>query len=227
MIEAAATSTLSGINVVAETALLMAEAATATATVATPINTAPLTTLTRTPTAQDVTTSARTDGTQQLVYKGRPVYDYAGDSKAGDKKGDGIGGIWHVVPEAASFSATCKPFSMRHPGTAAYKFVFEGNVLKVFEDGIFSRSINVSQINDNPISATLLGFYHTVVEVPDSEFYSFTISIERNNDHSNTLVNMEAGRVFRATYTAVSVSGFPSAHLQQIFSHATLDCKVQ
>lgn len=39
----------------------------------------------------------RRDGSQQLTYKGRPVYLYAGDAKPGDINGDGIGGVWHVV----------------------------------------------------------------------------------------------------------------------------------
>lgn len=40
----------------------------------------------------------RTDGTQQLTVAGKPVYLYSGDSKEGDTNGDGLGGIWHVVP---------------------------------------------------------------------------------------------------------------------------------
>lgn len=39
----------------------------------------------------------RADGTLQLTYDGWPLYYYAGDSGAGDMKGDAIGGVWHVV----------------------------------------------------------------------------------------------------------------------------------
>jgi predicted lipoprotein with Yx(FWY)xxD motif len=41
----------------------------------------------------------RDDGGKQWAYKGRPVYQWAKDQKAGDKSGDGVGGVWHVVKE--------------------------------------------------------------------------------------------------------------------------------
>lgn len=39
--------------------------------------------------------SVTTDG--QLTYNGRPLYFYAGDVVSGDRNGDGVGGVWHVV----------------------------------------------------------------------------------------------------------------------------------
>lgn len=39
----------------------------------------------------------RPEGTNQVTYKGMPVYRYAGDAKAGDTNGDGIGGVWHAT----------------------------------------------------------------------------------------------------------------------------------
>ena len=42
----------------------------------------------------------RTDGSMQWVYDGHPLYFYSADKKKGDKKGDGIGGVWHVVSES-------------------------------------------------------------------------------------------------------------------------------
>jgi predicted lipoprotein with Yx(FWY)xxD motif len=52
----------------------------------------------------------RPDGGRQVADNGRPLYRYAGDIKAGDTNGDGIGGVWHVVttgtaPAASSPSA--------------------------------------------------------------------------------------------------------------------------
>ena len=44
-----------------------------------------------------VGTITRDDGTAQVTYNGKPVYHYSGDSAAGDKNGDGIGGVWHVA----------------------------------------------------------------------------------------------------------------------------------
>lgn len=39
----------------------------------------------------------RTDGGSQWAYDGRPTYLYAGDTRPGDKKGEGMGGVWHVL----------------------------------------------------------------------------------------------------------------------------------
>jgi len=41
----------------------------------------------------------RKDGKSQWAYDGKPVYFYSGDKKKGDKSGDGVGGVWHVVTE--------------------------------------------------------------------------------------------------------------------------------
>jgi predicted lipoprotein with Yx(FWY)xxD motif len=47
------------------------------------------------------TTLSRTDGSTQLVYNGSPLYNFVGDSAAGDTNGDGIGGVWHLArPQA-------------------------------------------------------------------------------------------------------------------------------
>ena len=48
---------------------------------------------------KDWTMVARKDGTQQWAYDGKPLYFYKGDKKKGDKSGDGMGGVWHVIPE--------------------------------------------------------------------------------------------------------------------------------
>jgi len=47
-------------------------------------------------------TVARSDGTLQVTYKGMPLYRYTGDSKAGDANGQGIAGIWFVIPASGS-----------------------------------------------------------------------------------------------------------------------------
>ncbi len=41
---------------------------------------------------------ARDDGLSQLTYLGKPLYYFSGDSAPGDTNGDGIGGLWHIVP---------------------------------------------------------------------------------------------------------------------------------
>jgi predicted lipoprotein with Yx(FWY)xxD motif len=40
---------------------------------------------------------ARTDGTRQWAYDGKPLYLYDDDTKPGDAEGDGEHGVWHVV----------------------------------------------------------------------------------------------------------------------------------
>lgn len=41
----------------------------------------------------------REDGTRQLAYKGKPLYTFKKDKKAGDKTGDKVMNAWHVVTE--------------------------------------------------------------------------------------------------------------------------------
>lgn len=41
----------------------------------------------------------RDDGSKQLAYNGKPLYLYASDQKPGDRNGDNVKNIWHVVKE--------------------------------------------------------------------------------------------------------------------------------
>ncbi len=36
---------------------------------------------------------------RQWTVKGKPLYFFAGDTKVGDRNGDGSGGVWHVVAQ--------------------------------------------------------------------------------------------------------------------------------
>jgi predicted lipoprotein with Yx(FWY)xxD motif/plastocyanin len=47
-------------------------------------------------------TTTRDDGTTQVTYDGAPLYYFAGDTKAGDVNGQGINGVWFVVPPSGS-----------------------------------------------------------------------------------------------------------------------------
>jgi hypothetical protein len=47
--------------------------------------------------ASAVGTVSRTDGSKQLALGGMPLYQFANDTKAGDVKGQALGGIWWVV----------------------------------------------------------------------------------------------------------------------------------
>ena len=41
----------------------------------------------------------RDDGTKQWAYKGKPVYTYKPDAKAGDRTGDNFRDVWHIIKE--------------------------------------------------------------------------------------------------------------------------------
>ncbi len=42
-------------------------------------------------------TITRDDGTMQVTYKDQPLYYYANDEAPGDRNGDDVGGVWHIV----------------------------------------------------------------------------------------------------------------------------------
>lgn len=39
----------------------------------------------------------RADGTKQWAYKGKPLYHWKDDKKAGDATGDGFNNVWHLA----------------------------------------------------------------------------------------------------------------------------------
>ncbi|MNP39404.1 Secreted repeat [compost metagenome] len=45
----------------------------------------------------DWTLIKRKDGSMQWAYYGKPLYTYIDDKKAGDKAGEGKGGVWHIA----------------------------------------------------------------------------------------------------------------------------------
>jgi predicted lipoprotein with Yx(FWY)xxD motif len=47
--------------------------------------------------AEDFGTITREDGKKQTTYKGMPLYYFAGDKKAGDVTGQGMGNVWYVA----------------------------------------------------------------------------------------------------------------------------------
>jgi len=45
------------------------------------------------------TVITRDDGSRQWAYKGKPVYLYKSDQKAGDRTGDNFRDVWHIIKE--------------------------------------------------------------------------------------------------------------------------------
>ncbi|MEN5181822.1 COG4315 family predicted lipoprotein [Comamonas odontotermitis] len=45
----------------------------------------------------DFSVITRDDGSKQWAHKGKPLYTYAADKKAGDATGDNFKGVWHVI----------------------------------------------------------------------------------------------------------------------------------
>jgi len=39
----------------------------------------------------------RDDGKKQWAYKGKPLYFWVGDTKVGDKTGDGVNKVWQLA----------------------------------------------------------------------------------------------------------------------------------
>ena len=47
--------------------------------------------------AGDYSVVTRDDGKKQWAVKGKPLYYWVKDTKAGDKTGDGVQSVWHVI----------------------------------------------------------------------------------------------------------------------------------
>ena len=41
----------------------------------------------------------RDDGSRQWAYKGKPIYTYQNDKQPGDKSGDNVKDVWHVIKQ--------------------------------------------------------------------------------------------------------------------------------
>jgi predicted lipoprotein with Yx(FWY)xxD motif len=45
----------------------------------------------------DYSVVVRDDGKKQWAMKGKPLYYWIKDTKAGDKTGDGVNSVWHII----------------------------------------------------------------------------------------------------------------------------------
>ena len=53
-----------------------------------------------------VGTATLADGRKIVTYKGMPLYYYVQDTKPGDTTGQGVGGVWYVVPPSGKSSSS-------------------------------------------------------------------------------------------------------------------------
>ncbi len=54
-------------------------------------------------------TITRADGRRQVAYNDLPLYFYRDDEQPGDTRGDGVGGVWHVVQPVSASPPTATP----------------------------------------------------------------------------------------------------------------------
>jgi len=55
--------------------------------------------------ASHVGTATLADGRKIVTYEGMPLYYYVQDTKPGDTTGQGVGGVWYVVPPSGKSSS--------------------------------------------------------------------------------------------------------------------------
>jgi predicted lipoprotein with Yx(FWY)xxD motif len=66
-------------------------------------------------------TITRSGGIKQVTYKGHPLYLYAGDTQPGEIKGNGLGGVWHVMHVSAVSAVTASSLMMGASSSASPK----------------------------------------------------------------------------------------------------------
>jgi len=62
----------------------------------------------------------RDDGAKQWALNEKPLYFFAADVQAGDAKGDGKGGVWHVIRGASKRSEAQPAAATRSSGGWSY-----------------------------------------------------------------------------------------------------------
>jgi len=75
--------------------------------------------------AADLGTLQRADGAMQTTYKGWPLYAFAQDTQAGDTKGEGVGGVWYVLP-APFYTVALRNQKLDAADAAPTRFITDG-----------------------------------------------------------------------------------------------------
>ena len=70
----------------------------------------------------DLGTTTRDDGTEQVTFHGHPVYTYLDDAEPGDVNGQGVGGKWFVVDADGTAVTSTEPTAttVAKPGDYGY-----------------------------------------------------------------------------------------------------------
>ena len=63
-----------------------------------------------------VGTVTRADGSIQLTLAGSPLYRFAGDTRPGETRGQGVGGTWFAVTPAGARAAQAEPTQATYDG---------------------------------------------------------------------------------------------------------------
>ena len=91
----------------------------------------------------DFASVTRPDGSEQFTYQGHPLYYFAGDQRAGNTNGEGVGDVWFVAKpdysvmigtqEVAELGAVS--YLTDEPGNALYYFANDAVGVSTYEDG--------------------------------------------------------------------------------------------
>jgi predicted lipoprotein with Yx(FWY)xxD motif len=104
----------------------------------------------------------RTDGRKQSTYRGYPLYYFASDTKAGDIKGDGSGGIWFVAkPDYSLMLANAQLFGNNTNYTSTYA-VGTGNTIYLTDSKgrtLYAFAPDKNGVNTYTKSATQEGIW--------------------------------------------------------------------
>jgi len=92
--------------------------------------------------------------TKQTTYKGKPLYYWFQDVKAGDTTGDWVGGVWHVIELSAQKTSTIAPSPYTAAAAARGEIIFTDPTKCASCHGVDGRrpvgadGVVVSKIND-------------------------------------------------------------------------------
>jgi predicted lipoprotein with Yx(FWY)xxD motif len=70
----------------------------------------------------DFSLIGRADGGRQWAVKGKPMYYFAGDQTPGQRNGEGIGGVWHVIDASQAGAPRAADSGASNVGNDTYSY---------------------------------------------------------------------------------------------------------